>query len=158
MITDVCVPISRLAQCILETKQDHEAASFPVALVGHAGDGNFHMVYLIDPSSERELAEARRLSDRTVERALAMDGTCTGEKAWRWPRKKRGIPEIRAWAGARRDGRDQEGTGSRESPESGKDPGGRVSCNENGMELPNLASHDGLSTTTPLRNRADTCP
>jgi D-lactate dehydrogenase (cytochrome) len=79
MITDVCVPISRLAECILKTKEDHVGSSFPVAMVGHAGDGNFHMVYLIDPASEREMAEARRLSDRLVERSLSMDGTCTGE-------------------------------------------------------------------------------
>jgi D-lactate dehydrogenase (cytochrome) len=79
MITDVCVPISRLAECILKTKEDHEGASFPVALVGHVGDGNFHMVYLIDPANERELAEARGLSDKIVDRAFSMGGTCTGE-------------------------------------------------------------------------------
>ncbi len=76
---DVCVPISRLADCIIETKQDHEGAPFPVCLVGHAGDGNFHLVYLLDPASASELAEARRLNTRMVERALAMGGTCTGE-------------------------------------------------------------------------------
>jgi D-lactate dehydrogenase (cytochrome) len=79
MITDVCVPISRLAECILKTEEDHVGLSFPVAMVGHAGDGNFHMVYLIDPASEQEIKEARGLSDRLVERALLMDGTCTGE-------------------------------------------------------------------------------
>jgi D-lactate dehydrogenase (cytochrome) len=77
--TDVCVPISRLADCILETKADHEALPFPVCLVGHAGDGNFHLMYLLDPASPSELAEARRLNDRLVTRALAMGGTCTGE-------------------------------------------------------------------------------
>jgi D-lactate dehydrogenase (cytochrome) len=77
--TDVCVPISRLADCVLETKADHAAAAFPVCLVGHAGDGNFHVIYLIDPSSEVEAAEAHRLNDRVVARALAMGGTCTGE-------------------------------------------------------------------------------
>ena len=77
--TDVCVPISRLADCILDTKSDHTGLPFPVCLVGHAGDGNFHMIYLLDPLSEAELAEARRLSDRIVSRALAMGGTCTGE-------------------------------------------------------------------------------
>ncbi len=79
MITDVCVPISQLAECILKTKKDHEGASFPVALVGHVGDGNFHMVYLIDPASDRELVEAHGLSDKIVQRALSMGGTCTGE-------------------------------------------------------------------------------
>jgi D-lactate dehydrogenase (cytochrome) len=77
--TDVCVPISRLADCVRETKVDHADAPFPVCLVGHAGDGNFHLMYLLDPASPSELAEARRLNDRLVARALAMGGTCTGE-------------------------------------------------------------------------------
>ena len=77
--TDVCVPISRLADCVIETKADHAGARFPVCLVGHAGDGNFHVIYLIDPSSEAELAEVHRFNDRVVARALAMGGTCTGE-------------------------------------------------------------------------------
>jgi D-lactate dehydrogenase (cytochrome) len=77
--TDVCVPISRLADCILETQADHAGAPFPVCLVGHAGDGNFHLLYVLDPASESELDAARRLNDRLVERALAMDGTCSGE-------------------------------------------------------------------------------
>ena len=77
--TDVCVPISRLADCVIETKADHANAPFPVCLVGHAGDGNFHVIYLIDPTSESELAESHRLNDRVVARALAMGGTCTGE-------------------------------------------------------------------------------
>jgi D-lactate dehydrogenase (cytochrome) len=77
--SDVCVPISRLADCVVETKQDHEHTSFPTCLVGHAGDGNFHLIYLLDPANPAELAEARRLNDRTVARALAMGGTCTGE-------------------------------------------------------------------------------
>ena len=77
--TDVCVPISRLSDCVLETKADHADLPFPVCLVGHAGDGNFHVIYLLDPSSQQELAEARRLNDRMVGRALAMGGTCTGE-------------------------------------------------------------------------------
>jgi D-lactate dehydrogenase (cytochrome) len=77
--TDVCVPISRLAECILETKQDNREASFPIALVGHAGDGNFHLVYVLDPDNPAELEQARRLNDRMVMRALAMGGTCSGE-------------------------------------------------------------------------------
>jgi len=77
--TDVCVPISRLAECITETKRDNAGASFPMSLVGHAGDGNFHMVYVLDPASESELAEARKLNERMVLRALAMGGTCSGE-------------------------------------------------------------------------------
>ena len=77
--TDVCVPISRLAECILQTKQDNRDASFPIALVGHAGDGNFHLVYVLDPDNPAELDQARRLNDRMVMRALAMGGTCSGE-------------------------------------------------------------------------------
>ncbi len=77
--TDVCVPISRLSDCVLETKADHANLPFPVCLVGHAGDGNFHVIYLLDPADEGELAEARRLNERMVMRALAMGGTCTGE-------------------------------------------------------------------------------
>jgi D-lactate dehydrogenase (cytochrome) len=78
-VTDVCVPISRLADCILETQQDLETSFLVAPLVGHVGDGNFHLVYLIDPGKPDELREAQRLNDRLVERALAMDGTCTGE-------------------------------------------------------------------------------
>ncbi|OFV92532.1 MAG: lactate dehydrogenase [Acidobacteria bacterium RIFCSPLOWO2_12_FULL_65_11] len=77
--TDVCVPISRLAECITETHADNAGAPFPIALVGHAGDGNFHLNYLIDPSSQAEIDHARRINDRLVMRALAMGGTCTGE-------------------------------------------------------------------------------
>jgi len=77
--TDVCVPISRLAECIHDTKQDLLQSSIPSALVGHVGDGNFHLVFMIDPNRPEEIAEARRLNDRMVTRALAMEGTCTGE-------------------------------------------------------------------------------
>jgi D-lactate dehydrogenase (cytochrome) len=77
--TDVCVPISRLAECIRETKQDLVQSSIPSALVGHVGDGNFHLVFMIDPNRPEEIAEAGRLNDRMVTRALAMEGTCTGE-------------------------------------------------------------------------------
>ena len=77
--TDVCVPISRLAECIRETKRDLAQSSIPTALVGHAGDGNFHLVFMIDPDHPEEISEAGRLNDRMVARALAMDGTCTGE-------------------------------------------------------------------------------
>jgi len=77
--TDVCVPISRLADCVVETKADNVGASFPICLVGHAGDGNFHLMYVLDPDSGAELAEASRLNERMVHRALAMGGTCSGE-------------------------------------------------------------------------------
>jgi len=77
--TDVCVPISRLAECIVETARDIEKASMPVPLFGHVGDGNFHCVLLIDPGNEAEIAEAKAFNVRVVRRALAMEGTCTGE-------------------------------------------------------------------------------
>ena len=77
--TDVCVPISRLADCVVETKADNAGAPFPICLVGHAGDGNFHLIYVLDPARRAELDEARRLNERMVMRALAMGGTCTGE-------------------------------------------------------------------------------
>jgi D-lactate dehydrogenase (cytochrome) len=77
--TDVCVPISRLAECIIETKKDNCGAPFPVSLVGHAGDGNFHLIYVIDPERPEEIDEARRLNERLVLRALALGGTSTGE-------------------------------------------------------------------------------
>ncbi|ADL02144.1 FAD-binding oxidoreductase [Brevundimonas subvibrioides] len=77
--TDVCVPISRLAECITETKKDLEAASIPGPILGHVGDGNFHVVFVIDPNRPEEAAEAEALNRRLVQRALDMDGTCTGE-------------------------------------------------------------------------------
>ena len=77
--TDVCVPIGRLAECILETKRDLESAPFPAPILGHVGDGNFHVVFVIDPNNLDEEKEAERLNGRLVERALALDGTCTGE-------------------------------------------------------------------------------
>ncbi|MDP6351189.1 MAG: FAD-linked oxidase C-terminal domain-containing protein [Alphaproteobacteria bacterium] len=79
MVTDVCVPISRLAECIAETEHDNRSASFPAPIAGHVGDGNFHIAYLIDPDDDDEIAEASALHDRLIARALAMDGTCTGE-------------------------------------------------------------------------------
>jgi D-lactate dehydrogenase (cytochrome) len=77
--TDVCVPISRLAECVSETKKDLANARIIAPLVGHVGDGNFHLTYVIDPGDPDEIAEASRLNDRMVMRALALGGTCTGE-------------------------------------------------------------------------------
>ena len=77
--TDVCVPISRLAECIGETIRDTEASSLPAPILGHVGDGNFHCAILVDPASPEEIEEAERLNRRIVARALRMDGTCTGE-------------------------------------------------------------------------------
>jgi D-lactate dehydrogenase (cytochrome) len=77
--TDVCVPISRLAECISETIRDTEQSFLPAPILGHVGDGNFHCAILADTSRPEELQEAERLNERIVTRALAMDGTCTGE-------------------------------------------------------------------------------
>ncbi len=79
LTTDVCVPVSRLARCIAESEEDMKTASMPWGVVGHVGDGNFHAVFIIDPNSETELAEAEAINERIVRRALAMEGTCTGE-------------------------------------------------------------------------------
>jgi len=77
--TDVCVPISRLADCVTETQADIAASRLIAPIVGHIGDGNFHLTLLIDNNDADEVKRAKALSERLVERALAMDGTCTGE-------------------------------------------------------------------------------
>ncbi len=77
--TDVCVPISRLADCIGQTQAELDQASFFTALLGHVGDGNFHCGLLIDPDHATERAEAEALNERLVLRAIGMGGTCTGE-------------------------------------------------------------------------------
>lgn len=79
LTTDVCVPISRLAECIIETKDDLSQSFLLAPIVGHVGDGNFHLMFLIDPARPEDLAEAERLNKRLVERALKMDGTISGE-------------------------------------------------------------------------------
>ena len=77
--TDVCVPISRLAECIVATTEDIKKASMPIPLFGHVGDGNFHCVILVDPNNTADVDEAKAFNVRVVKRALAMEGTCTGE-------------------------------------------------------------------------------
>ncbi len=78
-VTDVCVPISRLADCVAETQADIAAAGVFAPIIGHVGDGNFHATIFIDPNDEAEFEKALDLDKRMVERALAMGGTCTGE-------------------------------------------------------------------------------
>ena len=78
-VTDVCVPISTLAECILDTRRDLQASTLVAPLVGHVGDGNFHLNILVDPGSPRELAEVKAFNARLIARALALGGTCTGE-------------------------------------------------------------------------------
>jgi D-lactate dehydrogenase (cytochrome) len=77
--TDVCVPLSRLADCVTETQRDIAESKLIAPIVGHVGDGNFHLTLLIDLDDPDEVKVAKAFSDRLVERALAMDGTCTGE-------------------------------------------------------------------------------
>ena len=78
-VTDVCVPISRLAECLVATRRELRASSLTAPIVGHVGDGNFHVLFVIDPHDAGEMAEAERLNASLVHRALAMGGTCTGE-------------------------------------------------------------------------------
>jgi D-lactate dehydrogenase (cytochrome) len=79
LVTDVCVPISRLAECIIETRKDLDAVPFLATIVGHVGDGNFHVLCVLDRDNSTQFAEAGRFADRLVERAHALGGTCTGE-------------------------------------------------------------------------------
>jgi D-lactate dehydrogenase (cytochrome) len=77
--TDVCVPISRLAECIDAATKELAAASFPSTIVGHVGDGNFHVLMLVDPDSPAEWEESEEINHRLVRQAIQADGTCTGE-------------------------------------------------------------------------------
>ena len=77
--TDTCVPISKLADCLLDSVAEADASGLPYFLVGHVGDGNFHFGYLIDPNDARERQIAEALNHKLVSRALALEGTCTGE-------------------------------------------------------------------------------
>jgi D-lactate dehydrogenase (cytochrome) len=77
--TDVCVPISRLAECVTETQRDLAASRLTAPILGHVGDGNFHLTMLVDMTDPDEIDRAKALHERLIARALAMDGTCTGE-------------------------------------------------------------------------------
>jgi D-lactate dehydrogenase (cytochrome) len=79
MTTDVCVPISQLAPCILETQADARASNLAAPLVGHAGDGNFHLILMLDRDDPEEVKRVSAFSQRLVERALRLGGTCSGE-------------------------------------------------------------------------------
>ncbi|MBS0242783.1 MAG: FAD-binding protein [Proteobacteria bacterium] len=79
LATDVCVPISRLTECILETQADIQAMGIPCAIVGHVGDGNFHTQPMFDLNSPKEVAAIENFLGKLAKRAVAMDGTCTGE-------------------------------------------------------------------------------
>jgi D-lactate dehydrogenase (cytochrome) len=77
--TDVCVPISRLAECVEATQKDIEETGIPAPIVGHVGDGNFHLGLMFFPDDPHEMAQVKPFLQRLVKRALAMEGTCTGE-------------------------------------------------------------------------------
>ena len=79
LVTDVCVPISRLAECIVSTEEDIERSGLVAPIVGHVGDGNFHLLVLTDPNDLEALVSAMAFHARLVERAIALEGTCTGE-------------------------------------------------------------------------------
>ena len=79
IVSDVCVPISRLAECITAAKREIVAARLLAPLVGHVGDGNFHLVFIVDPEDQDEIARAKQVGRRLVEQALALGGTCSGE-------------------------------------------------------------------------------
>jgi D-lactate dehydrogenase (cytochrome) len=85
LTTDVCVPISRMAECIVATRADLDVLSFPATIVGHVGDGNFHVLCMLAPEQS---AEAAGFAARLVGRALAMGGTCTGEHGVGYGKKK----------------------------------------------------------------------
>ena len=77
--TDVCVPVSRLAECILETRRDIDETGLTAPIVGHVGDGNFHVVMILDVNSDDEVAKCEAFNERLLNRALSMEGTITGE-------------------------------------------------------------------------------
>lgn len=77
--TDVCVPISELAGCLMATREDIDREELLAPIVAHAGDGNFHVLFIVDPDDEAEMAKAKRVNARMIERAIEVGGTCTGE-------------------------------------------------------------------------------
>ncbi len=79
MATDACVPISRLAECVDQTRRDIDESGLLAPILGHVGDGNFHLIILCDPDDPDEVRRGRELNVRLVDRALAMGGTCSGE-------------------------------------------------------------------------------
>lgn len=94
MATDVAVPISKLADCIMETKKELDASFLFAPIVGHVGDGNFHTVICFDPNNKAENDEAHRLNTLMVRRAISMDGTCTGEHGVGLGKKEYLVPEL----------------------------------------------------------------
>ena len=105
--TDVCVPISRLAECVTQTQADIAESRLVAPIVGHIGDGNFHLTMLVDLDDADEIARAKALNERLVERALSMDGTCTGEHGvgqgkMKYLKAEHGAPALGAMAAIKR--------------------------------------------------------
>jgi D-lactate dehydrogenase (cytochrome) len=105
--TDVCVPISRLAECVSQTQADIAETKLVAPIVGHIGDGNFHLTLLIDMNDADEVTRAKALNQRLVERALSMDGTCTGEHGvgqgkMKYLKAEHGAPALAAMAAIKR--------------------------------------------------------
>jgi D-lactate dehydrogenase (cytochrome) len=103
----VCVPISRLAACVSETQHDIAASNLLAPLLGHVGDGNFHLTLMVDLGDGAEVARAKAFLERLVERALAMDGTCTGEHGvgqgkMKYLLAEHGAPALAAMAALKR--------------------------------------------------------
>jgi D-lactate dehydrogenase (cytochrome) len=96
--TDVCVPISRLAECITATLADMEEAGLSAPLLGHVGDGNFHILLLVNPEDAGMLERAKGFAERLAERAIAMDGSCTGEHGIGLGKRKHMVKEHGAGA------------------------------------------------------------
>ena len=103
------MPISRLAECLTATQRDIAESKLLAPIVGHVGDGNFHVGLLVDMNDEEEVTRVRAFLERLTERALAMDGTCTGEHGIGQGKMKY-LPAEHGAAGARRHARDQAGT------------------------------------------------
>ena len=92
--TDVCVPISRLSECIMETIEDMETHKLYGPIVGHVGDGNFHVQLMVDPKIKEEVDTANAFLERLAHRAINMDGTCTGEHGVGQGKKQYLIDEL----------------------------------------------------------------
>ena len=115
--SDVCVPIAHLAECIVETQQDLAASVLVAPLVGHAGDGNFHLIFMLDPDDPDELARVAAANHRLVERALKFGGTCSRRARCRCRQAE--IPGARTRRrGAGADAHDQARRRSRQPDES----------------------------------------
>jgi D-lactate dehydrogenase (cytochrome) len=105
--TDVCVPISRLAECVTATQADIVESKLLAPIVGHVGDGNFHLTLLVDMDDPAEVKAAKLLSERLVERSLSMDGTCTGEHGvgqgkMKYLEAEHGLPALEAMRAIKR--------------------------------------------------------